>query len=256
MTKKGGKLRSPFLYFGGKGMLAKTLEQYIPNHKNYIEPFAGGASLFWRKSPSLCEVLNDIDPKLMDFYFALQSREGVEKLIEFVALCPYSRRLYRELKNQHAGEWFIRQTQCFSGSHSWSYSVSIARKNKSLKTSSVLSKIALLPLLHSRLQNVTLLNGDYRDAMETVNTAETFAYLDPPYVHGTRRSGGYKHEMTDGDHEALVDYLLSFKGQVLLSGYDCKIYDRLKWEQINFKWFCSAAKNVREARREVLWKNY
>jgi len=58
---------------GGKDPWLDILLEKIPPHKVYVEPYAGGASLFWAKEPSEIEVLADIDPEIVAFYKWLQT---------------------------------------------------------------------------------------------------------------------------------------------------------------------------------------
>ncbi|MBW2675660.1 MAG: DNA adenine methylase, partial [Deltaproteobacteria bacterium] len=62
-------IRSP----GGKDAWLDVLLNKIPPHKVYVEPYAGGASLFWAKEPSEKEVLADINPDIVAFYKFLQN---------------------------------------------------------------------------------------------------------------------------------------------------------------------------------------
>ena len=107
------------------------------------------------------------------------------------------------------------------------------------------------------------------DVLERYDRKETFFYLDPPYVHSTRRAGGYDHEMTDCDHRNLVDTLKNLKGKVLLSGYANEIYDTLGWRRMDYNVVSHAAGRVRasglqgvgtskekQKRVESLWLNY
>lgn len=48
-------------WVGGKRRLAKKILPIFPEHKCYVEPFAGGAALFFMKDPAKVEVLNDIN---------------------------------------------------------------------------------------------------------------------------------------------------------------------------------------------------
>lgn len=81
-------------------------------------------------------------------------------------------------------------------------------------------------------------------------------YVDPPYVHSTRQrvdaARGYRHEMTDADHEALAEMLNRVQGAVVLSGYPCDLYDRLfaSWQRVEKTG--PLADGARE-RTEVLW---
>jgi DNA adenine methylase len=67
------------------------------------------------------------------------------------------------------------------------------------------------------------------------------------------RSGMYAHEMTSGDHEALLETLLSIEGMVVLSGYPAPLYDDALagWRRVER---AALADGARE-RTEVLWIN-
>lgn len=42
-------INSPFRYAGGKFYARRLILEHIPQHNRYIEPFAGGGSIFLRK---------------------------------------------------------------------------------------------------------------------------------------------------------------------------------------------------------------
>lgn len=76
--------------------------------------------------------------------------------------------------------------------------------------------------------------------------------IDPPYVRSTRKRGhGYSFEMSDIDHENLVEFIKGLSGMVVLCGYESKIYESLGW---NFKKRESLADGA-SPRTEVLWFN-
>lgn len=85
--------------------------------------------------------------------------------------------------------------------------------------------------------------------------SDCLVYCDPPYVHSTRSNRRLygAHEMTDVDHERLLDVLLSLPCMVMLSGYASVLYSRrLKhWNVANFP-----GQTRRGARAELLWYNF
>ena len=96
---------------------------------------------------------------------------------------------------------------------------------------------------------VQIEHDDFRKIIERYDTPETFFYLDPPYVHSTRKQGEYRYEMTDEDHCQLVDMLLSIKGKAMLSGYQNEIYKKLEkygWKRLDFETVCHAAGCTRD----------
>ena len=61
---------------GGKSYLAPRIASMMPPHKTYVEPFAGGAAVFFRKVPSQKEVLSDKDKKRL----SRQKHKGFRKI--------------------------------------------------------------------------------------------------------------------------------------------------------------------------------
>lgn len=55
-------------WVGGKRRLAKHLLPLFPEHKCYVEPFCGGAALFFKKNASKVEVINDVNGELINLY--------------------------------------------------------------------------------------------------------------------------------------------------------------------------------------------
>ena len=47
-------LRVPLTYWGGKQILAGRIVPLLAEHTGYVEPFCGGAAVFWRKPPRAC----------------------------------------------------------------------------------------------------------------------------------------------------------------------------------------------------------
>lgn len=62
--------------------------------------------------------------------------------------------------------------------------------------------------------------------------------MDPPYVTDTRsRSKLYEHEMSEDDHQDLVDLLLGLRGRAVVSGYSHPVYEALErhgWRRQDF----------------------
>ena len=77
------------------------------------------------------------------------------------------------------------------------------------------------------------------------------AILEARHEHddtATRKGGGYLHEMTESDHEDLVQRLLKLKCMTVLSGYNHGTYAPLEtagWRRIDFETACSAAARTR-----------
>jgi DNA adenine methylase len=111
-----------------------------------------------------------------------------------------------------------------------------------------------LRLVIARLKKAEIRNKPALDIIAYYNSPDTLIYADPPYPLSTRGSlGQYTHEMTDIDHEQLLDALDRHQGSVVLSGYTHPLYEeRLSdWKRIEFSTVAEHA----EPRTEVLWLN-
>jgi hypothetical protein len=89
------------------------------------------------------------------------------------------------------------------------------------------------------------------------NNEQTVLYVDPPYPLATRRSGHrYDHELTDAEHDVLLNILLRLQCRILLSTYPNELY-RYKltlagWRLIEFQ---ARTRGGRTA-TEWLWMNF
>lgn len=266
-------MRSPVIWFGGKGMLVKKLIPYIPKHRTYVEPFGGGASLLFAKEPSEVEVYNDIHSGVVNLFRVI--RDNFDEFYRKVSMTPYSREEFYYCRDNwincendidKAYMFFVKMRQSFSGTgRSWCFRVTSKYLNW-------LSTIDMLPEIHQRLMHVYIEHKDFRDIIKTYDTPETFFYLDPPYIKSTRKNGKYDYETSDKDHHDLVDMLLNIKGKAMLSGYRNPIYNTLEeagWQRIDIETVCNAAGRTRytkilgegaakekQKRVESLWLSY
>ncbi|MGL4981932.1 MAG: DNA adenine methylase [Treponemataceae bacterium] len=87
-------IETPISYYGGKQQLARKILSLIPEHKTYVEPFVGGGAIFFAKQPSPCEVINDTNCELINFYEMLKTDfDALSKLDE---LSLHSRKQHDE----------------------------------------------------------------------------------------------------------------------------------------------------------------
>ena len=86
----------PLPYIGGKNRLAKQIISLLPVHTTYVEPFAGGAQVFFHKEPSKVEVLNDLDGEIVNFYRVCQLHH--DELLRYFKYCLVSRKWFDLLR--------------------------------------------------------------------------------------------------------------------------------------------------------------
>jgi len=233
------RLRPPFGWLGGKFLISRKIVDVLPKHHIYVEVFGGAANLLIIKEPSDVEVYNDLDSGLVNFFRVLRDPEKFQKFYKQTCLMPFSREEYDFCKEtweqetddvMRAVKWYVVARQGFGGQFgsNWGYSIKNSWRGMSAQTSKYLSIIEMLPDIAARFMRVEIEHDDFRKVIPRFDTEETLFYCDPPYVPSTRRSGEYRHEMTEQDHEELVDILLSIKGMAILSGYPNPIYERLE----------------------------
>lgn len=274
INTKDGKvcnLKSPTRWYGSKYKMASKLKALMPEHENYVEVFAGGASLLFAREPKGLEALNDLDSGIVNFYRVLRDPEKFKAFQQKVELTPYSAEEFRYCKEtwrdcgddvERAYRWYIVNRMCFGGVMSGGFgrSKKSGRKGMGANVSSFLNTIDALPQIHDRLRGVQVEHSDFRDVINIYDRPETLFYLDPPYVKSTRKSKEvYDHEMSDSDHEDLVDILLGIKGTAMLSGYNNPIYKTLEfagWKRHDFDARCcvsNSAQSDDKKRTESVW---
>lgn len=256
-------MKSPIKYYGGKSYMTNIIiNQFPKDYEVYVEGFGGGASVLFQKDKTPLEVYNDLGENVYSLFKVLSDKEMFQRLKEKLDLTYYSEELRNEFKQDLKGQlsledraykYLFVNRSSFNGVGGFSTTM-IVRRNMSKSTSDYLSMIDKLPEVHNRLSSVIIEHKDIMDLLNKYDKETTFMYLDPPYVKETRLSNQtYEVEMTNDEHKALCERLLTFKGKVLLSGYDNEIYKILdaKFTKIIFQ-----SPNSGSSAIECLWKNY
>lgn len=261
-------LSRPILrYHGGKWKLADWIISHFPNHRVYVEPYGGAASVLLQKPRSYAEIYNDLDGELVNLFRV--ARDSGQQLASVLSLTPFARDEYRlsfeacEDPIEQARRTVIRSMMGF-GSNALCRDIQSGFRSNSNRSGTTPAHDwanypeALVGIIE-RLRGVVIEN---RDAMEVClrhDGLETLHYCDPPYVHDTRSSKvhghhGYNFEMTDEQHCEMAEVLRELKGVVIISGYACDLYD----EQLFSDWFRverAAFADGALDRTEVLWMN-
>lgn len=267
--------KSSINWFGGKYYMANDIISLFPKHNMYVEVFGGAGHILFKKESSPIEVYNDIDNGLVLFFRILRDENKANQLKMKLDLTPYSREEFYNCRDtwrdeqdeiEKARKWYVTAMQSFSTNFStWSHSKSKSRRGMAQAVSQFLGKIEQdLPDAVDRLKMVQVENMDFRKLITKYDSKDTLFYLDPPYIHDTRKmTYTYAHEIQEKDHRELVDILLNIKGKAILSGYDHSIYDKLienEWQKISLGQFdkrsIKAIDKPREKGEEILWLNY
>jgi len=213
----------PLSYYGGKYKISKKLIKLFPPHITYCEPFCGGASVFWNKSKSKIEVLNDHDERLIIFYRCLQ--EGSEEFLRKIEYTPYSESEHKKanqiLKNHKqytqvdvAWAVFVGINQSFSGLAGGTWG---RRMKSECGTLNFLNKKKVLQQFFKRLEKVYISCCDAIKCLDYWDSEDTLFYLDPPYPEADQ---GHYSGYTVEDFNRLCERLDTIEGSFLLSCYE------------------------------------
>lgn len=263
---KAPRKRPPFPYFGGKQAMVRHIAPLLPKHEVYVEVFGGAGSLLFGKAPSALEVYNDIDSDLVNFFAVL--RNTPTALIRQLELTPFAREEY-EFCHKHlfdeadeverARRFYVAIAQGIMAKidkKGWTHSLSTSRIAPDVWANTIdeLMDCAM------RLRRVQIEHDTSDRIIRAYDAPDVLYYCDPPYVPETRRSGTYRHEMTNDQHRQLLEIITTCRGMVILSGYDCPLYQEYlgDWQHIEIATLANTkAKGdrarVEQTRTESLW---
>lgn len=248
-------------YPGAKNRIAPWICEYIPEHEVYLEPFAGSLAVFFSKAPARIETLNDLDKNVVNYFQVI--RECPAELVEQLEMTPYSRdEYYRACEHnledsdiERARKFAVRCWQGFGSSNLYRNGFRSSQQRTSPHTTKEWRNLPeRLIAASERLKNAQIENLPAVELIKRYDTADVFMYVDPPYLHGTRKNYLYRHEMEDGEHIELLKLLAVHPGKVLLSGYENDLYNNMLtgWKKVQKKTQAEAG----IPRVETLWMNY
>jgi len=259
-------MRPPLTYYGGKQTLAPLIVSLIPEHILYGEPFTGGGAVFFHKSPSKSEVLNDTNGELMNFYKIVQN--NFNRLQKLIRQTLHSRKAYRHAEViyhnpdlfdevQRAWAVWVICSQGFAskmdGPFGFDKTANCTSKRIAFKRENFTEAYA------KRLEHVQIESADALYVIQSRDHAGAFFYCDPPYIGSD--CGHYKG-YTEADYEALLRLLSQIKGKFLLSSYPTDILQEFSkengWHSIKRELLVSV--NLKSGnpkkKTEVLTANY
>jgi DNA adenine methylase len=230
-------------------IVKKFLLPLIPEHKIYIEPFAGSAALLWGKPPSEIEVINDLDKELIQDYRLLKKAPTHINIPEFKNLRE-ANEFYENASNTPT-ERLIKSLLRRCGTFACTgfdkiYKIPLTKLNK-------------IDDYKNRFKHVKIFNSSYEKMFDKFDSVDSFFYVDPPYEN-TESGVGYKNI----DLEELKNRLLSLRGKWLLSINDSPNIRRMfKQREIKITPILIRARtNTRQNtigskdRKELLIRNY
>ncbi|MDD2183676.1 DNA adenine methylase [Kingella sp. SNUBH-2017] len=204
-------------WIGGKRRLAKHLLPLFPDHSCYVEPFCGGAALFFLRSErAKVEVLNDINGNITNLYRVVQHHfdEFVRQFDHILTARETFERLQAVPPEcltdiQRAARFYYLQNNAFGGR--------VREQNFGTTTTSAVwraDRIAQrLAAARRRLSGVIIENGAWHKCFERYDRPHTFFYLDPPYW----QTEGYGYDFAWEQYQKLAEMMSRSQGKAMLS---------------------------------------
>lgn len=253
-------------YFGGKFQMSKKFVPMIPQHDNYIELFAGGLSMFFRKAKAKWNLVNDLNADIANLYTIIANPYAFNEFVQMSYWLVHSKKIFditaEEIEStrdfefpsiKRAVYYYFYISNSFNQRLETGYSDKISNWRTSLKDN--------LKMSREKLDGTIVENRDYKYIVDRYWDKEnTFWYIDPPYVV-TDEVKYYKYNFKESDHSVLktyIDKIVKNPTAKIMISYDDysiirKLYGNSPYviEDITFK-YASNAKTV----NELLIMNY
>ena len=216
-------INSPFRYAGGKFYARKLIMEHVIPHTYYIEPFCGGASIFFNKDKVENNWLNDIDTELINTLTVI--RDNPQELIDILKVgsdtrvpksligdvnigepIPAKKELHHYFKEKYkprtslerAFRWFYLNRTSYSGIMNtqnmyWGYGDKYSMTPKNWPRNIIRTS--------EKLQNVRLTSFDFEQVVQEAPD-NSLLFIDPPYFNADQDKF-YEHFFSREDHYRL-----------------------------------------------------
>lgn len=242
-------------WIGGKRRLADRIFPLFPRHSCYVEPFAGGAALYFlRPVPAEVEVLNDINGDLVNLYRVVQHH--LEEFVRQFKWALSSRQVFKWLQEtrpetltdiQRAARFYYLQQSAFGGRvDGQSYGTATTQP----PGLNLLRIEEALSAAHLRLSNTYIEHLPWQDCIRRYDRPHTLFYMDPPYW----QTEGYGVPFGLEQYEEMAELLGQVRGKAIISLNDHpdirRVFGRYHIESTDITYTVGGGKGT--AAREVL----
>lgn len=242
-------------WIGGKRRLADVILPKFPQHTCYVEPFAGGAALFFLKQPSDVEVLNDINGELVNLYRVVKNH--LEEFVRQFKWALSSRQIYEWHQKtppetmtdiQRAARFYYLQKLAFGGKvegQTFGTATTSPPRLNLLRIEEDLSQA------HLRLSRTYVENLSWERAIEKYDRQHTLFYCDPPYWE----TEGYGVNFPIEEYTRMAELAGSIAGSMIVSVNDHpkmrEVFADLEVDQVDISYTVGGGSGV-EARELVI----
>lgn len=202
-----GKIHAPFRYAGGKFYALKYILPIIPEHDCYVEPFCGGSRVYFAKSKTRTNWINDIDSELINCYVHI--RDFPQEMADVLTKEEATKERHAEYKRSdpqdglgRAIRWYYLNRTSFSGIMKTENCYFGYGKKYSMGPSGWGKRITSCS---AKVQDVRITDFDFEQVIDDSPNG-SFLFIDPPY-YATDQHKFYTHSFQRQDHMRLRDVL-------------------------------------------------
>ena len=207
------KVPQPSGYPGGKNKLTRAILAHAPKHDRYVEPFAGGAAVFFAKKPVRENVLNDFDPQVAGFLRGFSCTKLSSCVVRNKATMANREKFTRRFRRGSTDtcDYFMARRLSFNSNGK--------DVHRGMRVTDVGKRIVRrCSDTAGRLKKARILNEDFRKVVRENDKPGTWQFWDPPYEG--RAKGFYKFEEGTSP-EAVCQAARGLKrAKVLITHYD------------------------------------
>jgi len=222
-----------------------------------VEPFCGGAALYFRKDTSKVEVINDINGELINLYRVVKNH--LEEFVRQFKWALSSRQIFEWQKStpaevltdiQRAARFYYLQHMAFGAKVEGQ---TFGTATTAPAGINILRLEETLSAAHLRLACTTIEHLGWVECIKKYDRPHTLFYLDPPYW-GTQ---GYGVDFGLEQYDVMASLARSIQGNMIISVNDIpemrQAFSGLHFETVSLKYSLG---NQSLAGHELIVRNF
>lgn len=173
---------------GGKGQMLQDILPLVPStYSKYIEPFCGGAAMFFSLAPTQ-SIIADSNPELINTY--QQVAHDVKSVIHYLEQYQNTEDMFYSVRGQNwkqlseaeaAARMIFLNHTCFNGLYRVNRNGQFNVPYGKYKNPVICDEDALFAA-SEQLKKATILCADYKNVLRQEVNPGDFVFLDPPYL--------------------------------------------------------------------------
>lgn len=251
-------MKSPIKWMGGKHLLRDTIVDCMPIHDCYVEVFGGALWVYFHKTPSTIEVVNDVSSELVNFYRTVKFH--LDCFVKEAESPLYSREIYEIFRKcdethyteiQRAAMFFYQINIAFGGKWNGVFGV-----HKSSKPGDSVRDMNIIRDVSERFRDTYIEHLSFDSLIPKWDAEDSFFFCDPPYIE----TSGYRDAFGYTEHTKLSKTLRDIEGKFLVTINDCDmartLYEGFNFKEVKVAYSVSRSDEARKEYDELIITNF